>query len=648
MLAQEGIVHGIDEQAIVELCQRMQNGVAPARATLIARGTDAQPGRAAEWVYPFDPVLTKYYGEIRRILRKSPRVEYLAEYGQDLAGKAVAAGEVVATRRSAEQGAVGVDVFGEEFLPEEVEEAPLEFGDYLRLSPEGETCCAEIYGYIGIGQRRIELVSPVWVAPDRLAAYFVHFPALGERPVPSCEEVGHLLELAEVCYGIDEPAIAILCEKQRQGLPVEFATPIARGAKPQPGRDGHFEFYVDVEFKPGLFRADGTVDFKQLNMAPLVDKGQPLGALHPSVPGVVGRDVGGRQIAADPVCELMLDVGEQVAVVQQEDRPDRYVAEIEGELVMVDHRDRTPPALGLAVHEKLVVRGDVDYATGNIDFPGSVEVRGTVRAGFAVRAEGNVTVAGQIEDKAVVECGGNVAVEQGISGAGARVQAKGLVVAKYINAARIEAGGDLQVAEYIYNASVRTDGCVNVIGRSGGEQSGAIVGGKVIAGRRVRAQRIGSEAGDPTQVVAGFDSELLRQVAKLQQQIDQYGAALNKMQSALEVEKFDAQQIKNMLLNLLLKAKGPRRKVIARAASNLIELHKRREQALIRKGALDGQLQDRAWAAAIEVAGSVAVKTTLHIGGHGLTVGAEQAVVAQVKFCLGKVDGKTQLRMVAN
>lgn len=648
MLEQAGVVHGIDEQAIAELCGRMHRTGTIARTTLIARGTDAVPGRDAEWVYPFEPTLTKYYGEIRRILHRSPRVEYLEEYGQDLASKVVATGEVLATKKLGEKGKAGIDVFGEEFLPEEPGDAQLELGDFLKLSPAGDTCSAEIYGYVGVGQQRIELISPLWVAPDKMAAYFVNFPSLGERSFPSRAEVQHLLTQAGVCYGIDKKAIVVLCEKMQQGLSTDFTVALARGKASRAGEDSRFEFYMDVDLKSGLFREDGTVDFKALNMALLVDKGQAIGELHPPVAGVEGRDVVGGVMSADQGCELLVEAGRHVAVVRQDDRPVRYVADAVGELVIVDGGERMPPTLALAVHEKMVIQGDVDYETGNIDFPGSVEVTGSVRSGFSVRAEGNIIVQGHIEDKAEIDCGGNVAVQHGISGAGARVQAGGRIVAKYINAAQIQTGGDLHVAEYIYSASVKADGCVVVVGQSGGERSGSIVGGKTMAGRRVRARRIGSESGEPAQVVAGFDAGLLRQVAKLQKQIDQYVTALNKMKRALEIDKIAGPQMKKILLNLLLKAKGPRRKVIARAASNLMELDKRREQAQRSKRALDEQLEKKALGASIEVEGSVAAKTVLYIGGQSLIVGKEKSEVAQVKFCLEKVGEKTQLRMVAN
>ena len=73
------------------------------------------------------------------------------------------------------------------------------------------------------------------------------------------------------------------------------------------------------------------------------------------------------------------------------------------------------------------VAGNVGYGTGNIDFTGSVQVRGDVENGFTVKAagdifiygnvdggflyaDGNITVNGRIigQDKTIVQCKGDL------------------------------------------------------------------------------------------------------------------------------------------------------------------------------------------------------------------------------------------------
>jgi uncharacterized protein (DUF342 family) len=647
LLEELGMVHGIDEKAIESLCARLQKGEPVERATLIARGTEAVPGKDAEWKFPFAPELTRYFGEIRRILNRSPSVEYLVEYSQGLAGKAASAGQKLAWKEPAAAGQVGRDVFGEEFLPEEPQDASLEIGPHLRFSEDGAECFAEVYGYVGLGQRRLEMVSPLWVAPDRMAAYFVNLPSLGDRPAPIAEEIDQLLKLAGVQYGIDARAMGALCERLRQGLPTPIAVCLAQGRPPQHGEDDRFEFALDVERKPGIFREDGSIDFRQLNLAPLVKAGQALGRRFPAGQGVPGTDVWGREVPARNGTELVVETGRNVRRVQQEGQPDEFVAEVEGELGIIDRRDRLPPSLYLAVREKMVVQGDVDYGTGNIDFPGSVEVRGTVKPGFLVRAEGDVVVGEHVEAGAQIACTGNLAVRYGISGATTRVEAKGSVFARFVNAAQVRAGEDLVIGEYVYNAAVRAGKTLSVFGQSGREPSGSIVGGTAMAGALIRARHIGSEGGQPARLVAGVDAALLGEAAALQKQIDQYNAVIAKVLRALEIERLDAKQVRHVLLTLVLKAKGPRRKILAQSVRNLMEMQKRREQVLARQKELDARLEEAAARAAIEVEGRVAPKTVVKIGGCALVAGPETGQIQSVRFSLGKREGKAQIVMRA-
>ena len=43
------------------------------------------------------------------------------------------------------------------------------------------------------------------------------------------------------------------------------------------------------------------------------------------------------------------------------------------------------------------VNGDVDYHTGNIDFVGTVVIRGNVLTGFRIRAAGDIRIVGGVE-----------------------------------------------------------------------------------------------------------------------------------------------------------------------------------------------------------------------------------------------------------
>ena len=647
MLEDSGIVHGILEEEIQRLCHSLRGGKPGERATQIARGTETQPGEDAAWRFLCDPDLTRYFGEIQRILSRSQDVQRLAEDAHGLAGKAVSAGERLAVKRPPSPGKMGRDVFGEEFLPDEPEDAVLDGSENIRFAEDGASCFAEIFGYLGIGKQgnRVEIIPPVWVAPDRMAAYFVNLPQLGEHRAPTPEEIDPLLQGAGVRFGIDQQAIGLLCEKLKQKLPVKLAISLARGQEPQPGEDGGFDFAVDRERKLGFFRKDGSVDFKQLNLAPLLDAGQEIGHRLEATRGSSGTDVSGRELPTKDGREVLVDVGQNVRLMRSPGEPDRYQSEVEGELVIIEHLEQAQPMVHIAVHLVKTVDGDVDFHTGNIDFPGSVHVEGSVMSGFSVTAEGNVVVGDSVEEGAVVEAGGNVAVKNGIIGEKTRVTAKGDLFAKFINAARVRARGDINIAEYIFNGRTQADGDIVVLGATGSRVSGVIAGGTGMAGVKIEAQAVGTEASPPTRLVAGVDAALFKQATDWQQLIDRYNGTINKALRALQVEGMAPAQVRQVLLNLVLKARGERKKVMARAARNLLELQARLAKAAAQKKKVDERLEQIAARASIQVTKQIAARTVVEIGGHTQAVGEEGAV----RFALGEDDnGEIRLQMTAD
>ncbi|MEW6753281.1 MAG: flagellar assembly protein A [Candidatus Latescibacterota bacterium] len=650
-LESEGIVHGVLRDAVAALCRQLQQEPgAVERLSLVARGTEAEPSQDAHYEFVCEPELTKYYGEIRRVLSRSPTVAYLEDYAHGLAGKPVSDGEQLAVKRPPRSGGMGRDVFGEEFAAAEPADATLEVGDHIRVDEQAQTCYSRIYGYLGIGRNRgrMEVVSPLWVARDRMTACFVHLPQLGEPHAPEPQEIDALLGLAGVCRGVDQRAVAVLCERLRQVLPMPLAVRLAAGQPAEPGQDGRFAFAVDLEAKAGFFRPDGSVDYRLLNLAPMVAAEQLLGHRHPAQAGRDGWDVTGRALPAQAGAELHVETGRGVRLERVEGEPDRYLAECDGELVTVERSLPGDTALHLAVHPVLRVDGDVDYHSGNIDFPGSVHVSGAVRPGFVVRALGNIVIGDAVEEGARLEAQGNVVVRNGILGESTRITAAGAVFARYVTAAHVEVGGDVNVAEYLFSASVRAAGEVVVWGASGSRTSGLVAGGRCMAGGSIRVRGVGTEASAPAQLIAGVDWKVLQEASAAQRRLDQYSQALRRTLASLQAENLDPAKLRQMLLQLVLKARGPQRQVVARAARNLLALQQRVEAERQRKGVLEAALAEQESRAAVEVTGRVAARTRLRVGRHAHVVAPEESQVTQVRFSVGKAkDGKERLQITS-
>ena len=138
----------------------------------------------------------------------------------------------------------------------------------------------------------------------------------------------------------------------------------------------------------------------------------------------------------------------------------------------------------------LVVEGNVDIRTGDIDSAGDVIVKGDVQSGRVVKAEGSVIVSGVVEAAAIM-AGADVSVQCGIAGRGkGRIQAKGRITVGYVNKATLESGSGLVIGSSALNSTLLTDGDVLV------EGEGVLVGGVVMAGGNLTARSIGHKGVD--------------------------------------------------------------------------------------------------------------------------------------------------------
>ena len=152
------------------------------------------------------------------------------------------------------------------------------------------------------------------------------------------------------------------------------------------------------------------------------------------------------------------------------------------------------------VAEIMEVPEDVDFSTGNIRFPGSVEVRGGVHAGFTIEARDNLKVVGSVEG-AHLAAAGDITIAAGFLGESegrpGALLAGGDIQVKYIQGGEVTAGGDLLVGDDIVRSTVGVLGKITIAGR------GRIVGGRVSAGTEITATSIGAATGVRTVVAVG-------------------------------------------------------------------------------------------------------------------------------------------------
>ena len=330
------------------------------------------------------------------------------------------------------------------------------------------------------------------IAADGLSAEMVVIMPPKCRPLVLADMVAKL-EQENIIFGINQDALQTLVEKQKSASII-----CARGIKPVNGSNAYLKYLVDTEHRgQPVELEDGRVDYKNVNYFIMIKEGQRLLERVPLTVGVAGMDIFGRPLAAKEGKNISLQLGKNVKIEAE----NYLVAAADG------HYNRDGDKISVLPY--IEINGDVDYSTGNIDFSGSVLVRGSVNTGFSVKAEGSVDIFGSVVGGNVQ--GHNITVRSGIQGR-AVVKAENQLVAKFVENASISAY-DILINDVILHSQATARRKIVVSGRRG-----MIAGGQVVASEEIQALVIGTASGVHTKLVVGQSPELRQEYFQLQQE----------------------------------------------------------------------------------------------------------------------------------
>lgn len=428
------------------------------------------------------------------------------------------------------------------------------------------------------------------VDPDRMSATAVFYPPSmkGERMTPS--ELMNDLRHKGIIFGICEKEIEEFFKTPR--YMTEFV--VAQGTQARNGTDARIEYYfeTDLQAKPTLSE-DGSVDFFHLNTISHCRKGDVLAKLFPEDSGEPGKSIYGEIVKPREVRHGSLKFGRNITLSQ-----DRLTitSDVNGHVRLVDDK--------VFVSDVLEVE-NVDTATGNIEYEGSVQINGNVVTNFSVKAKGNVEIRGVVEG-ATIEAEGDIIIARGMNGMGkGMLKAGGNVVAKYLENATVKADGYIST-ESILHSTVMAGTEINVTGKRG-----FITGGRVSAGTLVHVKTLGSQMGADTIVEVGADPSVKLRIQELQKLVIEHKkeievshpvltATMQKLQNRVKLRPDQIKYFQEML------QEENRRKQEMEAALQEIE----QLQIVLDQGA----------AAKVEVTGEVFSGTKICIGDVSMVV----------------------------
>ncbi|MCT4688254.1 DUF342 domain-containing protein [Vallitalea sp.] len=337
------------------------------------------------------------------------------------------------------------------------------------------------------------------VSMDKLSVYIRFYPPIGEGKTLSSEDITRKLKEKNIVFGIDHEKIELARKNKKYNQDIL----IAKGLKPIEGKDGRIEYLFDTEkkLKPHMNK-DGTVDYHKLNLITNVNSGDELARLIPEEEGTIGKNVYGDEIQPPKVKAKKLYFGKNTKV-----RDNTLYAIKDGQVKLDDGK--------VLVLDYLEIPGNVDNSTGDIEFFGTVLVRGNVLTGYTVKAKGDVEVSGVVEGAHIV-ADGNIVLHRGIQGMDRGViEAKGNVMAKYIENSKVTAGGCIH-SDAILHSDVSCKGNILVDGKKG-----LISGGTLRSGVEISAKVIGSHMGTVTTIDVGIDPTYIDEFNELQKDIKQ-------------------------------------------------------------------------------------------------------------------------------
>lgn len=349
--------------------------------------------------------------------------------------------------------------------------------------------------------QKVEAVAQVRVDADEMAVRLTLTPPHGGEPA-SVVSILQALDAAGVVFGIDESAIRQACEAGQCEAAI-----VALGQPVQHGCDSVFEAMIPqtVNRAPTI-DAQGLIDYREQGSITVVQPGAPLMRRTPASTGVAGRNVRGVVVMPHPGRDAPFATQLGGAKPASND-PNLLEATISGQPVRVNCGVNVEPVFEVA---------EVNMASGNIHFDGTVHVLGDVIQGMKVEAGGDIVVDGMVEG-AVLRAGGDIRVAGGVI-AHAWLHAGLSVSARFAEGAHISASGAIVIGEMALECELESLNQI-VIGAASPKR-GRLVGGSATAMMLIRVPILSSANGGLTKVTLGVNAELDEKWAVLAQRIE--------------------------------------------------------------------------------------------------------------------------------
>jgi len=349
---------------------------------------------------------------------------------------------------------------------------------------------------------------------DKLSLFLKFIPPRGFGKYPKFEEIERLVYELGVKVSLEKEVI----ENAIKNRAANSSFLIAKGEKPRDGIDTSVEWAAERMGPEKIiyYRPDGSVDFKRIYLLSNVHNDQVIGTICQATDGISGRDIYGDELPAKPGREKQIALGKNVAISED---GKNVLSKMDGQIKFES---------GIVnVYPTFEIYGDVGYKTGNVEFSGSVVVKGTVLDGFSIKAGGNVYVENSVGEVSI-EAEGDIYIPGGFIGKSKGfLKAGKSVIVKFAENGIIEAKERVVADLAIIHSRVTSGDKIEACGRRG-----QIVGGELFAANEISAKVIGAPVGVATRLNLGFDTVSMEYYEKISNDLNYNEKEIEKISQA--------------------------------------------------------------------------------------------------------------------
>jgi len=353
------------------------------------------------------------------------------------------------------------------------------------------------------------------ISEDAMQASATLIPAKHGGSTISLEDAKRILENNKIVYGIKEDVL----EKLITGQKYYIKTVIAEGKPPVSATNGYIKVLFDTSHRPNLKpESSGRVDFKNINLIKSVQKGEILAEKVDPHPGEIGKNIFGMDLPFEVGKPGEWKVGTNCELIEN---GKKLISTISGRPIL--ERDGT-----IRVDE-IIQLENVDYSTGNIDFPGTIIVEGTVADNFTLRTKGSLFIKKSV-GRVFLHAEKDIVLSGGVMGRnGGYIEAGGDIFTKFVEQGNLKAGGSIFIEEASLHSNLVAGEAIVIQGGRG-----ELIGGEAIAGSYISVSKLGAVVETKTSVVVGMSPQIFEELKKMKEDMASKEEILRKVRQSLQ------------------------------------------------------------------------------------------------------------------